>query len=112
MKIDIKTIGIAMDPALHQFIAGVAMPAFATHDKRIERLQVQLSEVTEPREGKNRSCLVKVIMPGGQKVITQIMDSDLRVAIHRAIDRAGWTTARWLQRRQREAACYLPGRAA
>ena len=112
MKLDIKTNSITIDPELHQFIARIAVAAFDSHGERVERLQIQLDEVAEPRGGKDRSCLAEVIMPGGQKVITQIMDSDLRVAIHRAIDRAGWTTARWLQRRQREAAAYLPDRAA
>lgn len=101
MKIEIRSVGIAMDPELRHFIERVAEAALGSLCERLESLRVCLSAVAEARDGKDKSCFVQIDLAGRQRVIVEVMDSDTRVAVHRAIDRAGWNAARRLQRRLR-----------
>ena len=103
MKIDIEALGIDADPDMRRCVERCAKSAFGVHRNRIEALRIRLVEVDQACDGRVHSCLVQVSLPGRHKLIAEVMDSDLRVATHRAVDRAGWTAARWLQRRERQA---------
>ena len=102
MKIDIQTIGNPTSPDLRRFVERCAEAAFGVHRQRIESLWIRLTDVDEARGGKNKSCLVEVGLPGRYRIIAEVMDADLEVSIHRALDRAAWTAARRLQRQRRE----------
>ena len=102
MKIDIRFVGIAADPQVRRFVERVAESAFGKLRERFATLRVCLSGVAEARDGKDRSCLVQIDLAGRQRVVAEVLDSDIRVATHRAFDRAGWQAARRLQRQRRE----------
>ncbi len=123
MNIDIQTSGMKASPGLRRFIRRRVDFAFSTRSDQIGRILVRLADVNGPRGGDDKSCLVQVRMPGQPDVIIENIESNLYVAIHRAIDRAGWTAARKLERQRRKVRARLiveqnlrdrrePGRAA
>lgn len=103
MKIDIKTFGIAGDPELRRFVERRVESAFGVLGDRIDSLLINLTAVDEARDRKDKSCSVRIDLRERHRIIAEVLDSDLRVAIHRAVDRAAWTAARRLQRRERAA---------
>ena len=107
MNIDIQTSGLSASPGLRRFVRRRVDFAFSTRSDQIGRILVRLADVNGPRGGDDKSCLVQVRMPGQPDVIVENIESNLYVAIHRAIDRAGWTTARKLERQRRKARARL-----
>lgn len=100
MKIEIQYEGMSASTELREFVRRRVHYALSSRNGQIDSVRVRLAEVGEARDGKNRSCRVQVCLWNQYKVSAEVMDSDLRVAIHRAVDRAGWTAARRLQREQ------------
>lgn len=103
MKIEIQCEGMTASKDLQERIERRISFVLGIHRDGIKAVRVQLTRVNEPRDGKDKSCQVQAILACGKKVLVEIMDSDLHDAIHRAVDRAGWTVARRLQRDQRQA---------
>lgn len=102
MKIEIQCEGMTASKDLQERIERRIAFVLGIQRDRIKAVRVLLTRVNEPRGGKDKSCQVQGILASGQKVLVEIMDSDLQVAVHRAVDRAGWTVARRLQREQRQ----------
>ena len=107
MKLDIQTAGINASPGLRRFVRRRVDFAFSTRGDQVGRILVRLADVNGPRGGEDKSCLVQVRIPGQPDVVIENIESNLYVAIHRAIDRAGWTAARKLERRRRKARALL-----
>ena len=107
MNIDIQTSGVSASAGLRRFVRRRVDFAFSTRSEQIGRILVRLSDVNGPRGGHDKSCLVQVRMPGQPDVVVENLESNLYVAIHRAIDRAGWTAARKLERQRRKARARL-----
>ena len=106
MKVEFRDTRIAPGDDLQPLIERCIGFAFAGHRDQVDLLHIYIADVNEPRDGKDKRCRVKARLSTGQQVVTEIMDSDLDVAIHRALDRAGWTTARWLQRERLRASRF------
>ncbi len=98
MKIEIQCDGITATRELREFVRRRVHYALSSRRDQVESVRVRLTEVGEVRDGKNTSCRVQVCLSNQHKVSAEVMDADLRIAIHRAVDRAGWTAARRLQR--------------
>ena len=107
MNIDIQTSGMNASPGLRRFVRRRVDFAFSTRSDQIGRILVRLADVNGPRGGDDKSCLVQVRMPGQPDVVVENVESNLYVAVHRAIDRAGWTAARKLERQRRKARARL-----
>jgi ribosome-associated translation inhibitor RaiA len=103
MKIEIQFDGMTTSEDLQERIERRIAFVLGIHSDRINALRVHLTRVNEPRDGIDKSCQVQALLAGGQKVLVEIMDSDLHVAIHRAVDRAGGMVARRLQRERLQA---------
>ena len=84
--------------------AAFEMGTFTSH---IETVRIRLASVSEARGGKNQACQVTVDLCGRDNVITEVLGSDLHVAIHQALERAGWTVARTLQREHSDASTLV-----
>ena len=103
MKIEIQAEGLIPDPALQAFVKRRLGYALATFGDQIESVQVRLVDVDEALRGRDKSCRVQVAFGRRFKAMVEAMDTDLKVAVHRAVDRAGWTVSRKLQRERRQA---------
>ncbi len=103
MKIEIQCDGMTATKDLQERIERRIAFVLGIHRDSIRAVRVNLAWVNEPRDGKDKRCQVQGILASGQKILVEIMDTDLQVAIHRAVDGAGWTVSRRLQREQRQA---------
>jgi len=109
MKIEIQAEGMVPDKALMNFVKRRVAFALASFGDVIDSVQVRLVDANEMLMGKDRSCRVQVDFGGRFKALVEALDMDLHVAIHRAVDRAGWTVSRKMQRVRREAAVMREG---
>ena len=107
MNLDIQTSGMKASPGLRRFVRRRVDFAFSTRSDQVGRILIRLADVNGPRGGDDKSCLVQVRIPGQPDVIVETVESNLYVAIHRAIDRAGWTTARKIERHRRKVRARL-----
>lgn len=101
MEIDIRARGFGLTPGLRQRVLRRLQFAFGSTGHRLRRIVVWLADQNGPRGGEDKRCRVQVVVPGGTPVVIEDTESDLYVAIDRAIDRAGRTVSRRLSR-QRE----------
>ena len=103
MKIELKVDGFIAGKDLSQFAKCCAAFELGTFMSQIKNVRICLASVNEARDGKNKACQVKIELSGRDKIITEVLGSDLHVAIHQALERAGGTVARTLQREHSEA---------
>ena len=102
MKTDVSYVALPATDSLSNFARRRVEAAFSVHEEKIDSVHICLSAVTEARSGNDKSCRVQVNLEDGRKVALEILESDSRVAIHRAVDRASWVTGRQLQRGMRQ----------
>ena len=103
MKIELKAEGFIAGKDLSQFAKCCAAFELGTFRSSIKQVRIRLASVNEARDGKNKTCHVTVELSGRDKVLAEVLGSDLHVAIHQALERAGGTVARSLQREHSEA---------
>jgi len=61
---------------------------------------MQFSVINGPRGGVDKRCYLQVMLAGLSEVVIADIEADLYVAIDRAIDRAGRTVARKIERQK------------
>lgn len=103
MKIELQADGFLPGKDLNQFAKCCAAFEMGTFRSHIETVQIRLASVNEARDGKNKTCQVTIELSGRDKVTAEVLGSDLHIAIHQALERAGWTVARTLQREHSDA---------
>ena len=101
MKIDIQTSGVELDENLHHFTLCCAGFELGNFSHRIESVQVRLANLAESKSIRDRFCQVRVVFHGHQDVVVEALDADLHIAIHWALERAGWNVASRMQLEQR-----------
>ena len=108
MKIDIKTDGSASGAELHHFAGCCASFELGTFRNQIGTVQIRLFNEKEAPGGQGTSCAVQVDFSEGDSVVGEAEDSNPYVAIHWALERAGWSIS---SRQQTEVASVsnLPG---
>jgi ribosome-associated translation inhibitor RaiA len=70
---------------------------------KIEHITVRLGDINGPKGGNDKSCRIRVAIPGQKDVFVEDIEADLYTAIHRAADRANRTVARRLARERQRA---------
>jgi hypothetical protein len=107
MNIELKAEGFIAGKELSQFAKCCAAFELGTFMSHIRYVRIRLASVNEARDGKNKTCQVKIALSGRDKIIAEVLGSDLHVAIHQALERAGGAVARTLQRELSEASNLL-----
>jgi len=100
MEIEIQAQDFSPSPSALDFVKRRLSFALGRVGDDLHRVTVRLSEVDDARGGVDKSCLVQVRLRNLPDVVVENRESNLRVAIHRAADRAGWTVSRRLQRQR------------
>lgn len=103
MKIEIQAEGMIPDRELLDLVKRRVGFALASFGDQIDAVQVRLADVNQALRGADTSCRVQVAFGGRFKTMVEAVDTDLKVAVHRAVDRTGWTVSRKLQRERRKA---------
>jgi len=69
-------------------------------DDRIRRVVMRLSDINGPRGGADKRCHLQLVLAGLPDVVVEDTEADLYVAVDRAVDRAGRTLLRRIDRQQ------------
>ena len=101
MKIDISADNESADADLEHFVRSRVNFAFGNRKGRVARVAVQLSAL-EAGEKADKYCQVRVTLTRQPDLAVEVIDSNIYVAIHRAVDRAGWEVSRRLTREYRD----------
>jgi ribosomal subunit interface protein len=98
MQIVIQARGFDLSPGLREHVERRLRFALDWAHHHVRRVSVGLSDLNGPRGGEDKCCRVQVTMAGAADVVVQDIETDLYVAIDRAVDRAGRTLARRVAR--------------
>ena len=94
MKIEINTEGFDAGGELHQLARCCAGYELGTFRKQVARVRIHVAAVPESRSDRDINCAVQVDFRNRDGVFAEAADSNPYVAIHWALERAGWTIAR------------------
>lgn len=97
----IQTQDIELTDALRDYTNKRLAYALSHSADHIQRVQVRLMDVNGPRGGVDKSCQVAVHLKRLSPVLVEDIETDLYVAIDRAVERMGRTLARRLSKQRR-----------
>jgi len=100
MQIGIQARNFPLTDALRGHTERRLRFALTCCDDHIQRVVVRLSDINGPRGGKDKLCHLQVVLAGLPDVVIEDIETDLYVAIDRAVDRAGRTTVRKIGRQK------------
>ena len=101
MRIDIHTSGFELTDALREHTERRLKFALSWASYDVRKVVVRLSDINGPRGGKDKRCNILIPLTRTADIVIEDTESDLYVAIDRAVDRAERSLARRLER-QRE----------
>jgi len=100
MQIDIQARNFTLTEALRTYIDRRIGFALSNQNNIIQHIKVMLSDINGPRGGCDKCCHIQLVLPKLSDVVIEDTESDLYIAIDRAVDRAGRTVARRLARKR------------
>jgi len=93
MNVELKIDLTARGDELRRFIENRVEFALGLYADWIEEVAVQAGTVVAPEADRDQGCRVQVRLTGQEPVIVESHEANLFIAIHRAIDQAGWKVA-------------------
>ena len=100
MKIDVRADNGPAGAELEHFVRSRVNFALGNRRDRVAAVAVYLFAL-EAGENADKYCLVRVSLTRQPDLEVEVFDSNIYVAIHRAVDRAGWEVSRRLTREWR-----------
>ena len=100
MQIDIQARHFTLTEPLREHAKKRIHFAMSCCGEHIKRIVMRLSDINGPRGGKDKLCHLQVVLNGLPDVIVKDIQTNLYVAIDRAVDRAGRTVIRKIERQQ------------
>ena len=97
MRIEVETDDFSTDQPLWHFAACCAGFELGTCRSQVESVVVRPRRVSDPRGGDAIRCQVEVGLIGRDRLLVDVVDSDLHLAIYYALERAGLHVTRRLQ---------------
>jgi len=111
MKVSIQAKDFTLTDSIMAYVKDRINFLFRSRFNQIQKITVRLSDVNGPRGGVDKRCKVTIVLPRLNQVVIEDVQSDLYVAIFRAIDRASRTVNRRLNRLQdKKRRLYVPNR--
>jgi ribosomal subunit interface protein len=98
MKIEIQARDFPLTEALGAYIERRINFVLSSRFDQIKRIDVRLSDINGPRGGIDKRCQIQLTLPRLRDIVIEDTETDLYVAIDRAVDRAGRTVNRRLKR--------------
>lgn len=97
----IQTQGLELTDGLRDYTQKRLAYALSHSTQHIQRVQVRLIDVNGPRGGVDKRCQIEVHLKGLATVVVEDIETDLYVAIDRAVERMGRTLTRRLGKQRR-----------
>ena len=98
MRVDIQAKGFKLTQGLMQQTQHRLECDLNWARDHVSCVTVRLSDINGPRGGEDMRALVQVAIPGAQAVVVEDVQSDLYLAIDRAMERAGRAVERRVTR--------------
>lgn len=96
MQTDIKTQGFTLTESIRQYTERRLQYGVSFANDNIQRVTVNLSDINGPRGGEDKRCQILITMPHMPSVMIEDTESNLYVAIDRAVERASRALTRQL----------------
>lgn len=96
----IRSVGVPLDEADRAYIRRKLGRKLGKFHNAVERVSVRIEDINGPRGGRDKRCRIKVTLRGMASVAVEAQHAALQAAIDGALDRAGRTVTRQLQRRR------------
>lgn len=96
----IRSVKVAVDDADRDYIRRKLGRKLGKFGSEVERVSVRIEDVNGPRGGRDKRCRIKITLRGMLSVVVEEQHSALQAAIDGALERAGSTVTRQLQRRR------------
>lgn len=100
MRVDIKTSGFDLTEGLREHTERRLRFALDWARYDLGKVTMRLSDINGPRGGNDKRCQIQIFLPHNRDVVIEDTESDLYVAIDRAVDRASQTLDRRLSRQR------------
>ena len=100
MQINIQARDFKLTEAIRDYVIRRLRFAFSVRDDHINSIKVRLSDINGPRGGADKRCKIQISLPHFVDIVIKDTQTDLYVAIDRAVDRARRTLDRKLARRR------------
>lgn len=111
MKIDIQARDFKLTESLMTYVKDRIHYLLGSRLDQIQKITVRMNDINGPRGGVDKRCQVRVTLPRLKEVVIEDVQSDMYVAIFRAMDRASRTVNRRLSRFQlKKKRLYVPDR--
>jgi ribosomal subunit interface protein len=98
MHIDIQAQNFSITEPLTAYVMRRVNFAFSSRYDQIIRINVRLLDINGPRGGVDKRCRIHINLPRIKDIVIEDTEPDLYTAIDRAMDRAGRTLNRRLER--------------
>jgi ribosomal subunit interface protein len=98
MQIDIQARGFKLTDGLREHTKRRLQFALSWAVYDVRKVIVRLSDINGPRGGNDKRCYIQIPVHGRPDVVIDDVESDLYVAIDRAVDRIERSVARRLER--------------
>ena len=98
MKTNIQAQGFALTESIRAYTELRLVYAVSFASQIIRRVTVRLSDINGPRGGNDKKCQLVFTLQGLPDIVIQDTESNLYVAIDRAVDRASRAVARVIDR--------------
>ena len=98
MKYEIVARDFELTDSLCAYIEKCINFTFNGRFDQLKRICVHLSDINGPRGGIDKRCRIQISLPRLKDIVVEDTESNLYVAIDRAVDRAGRTVNRRLTR--------------
>lgn len=100
MEIQIRRSNLHISENTIGFIERRLDFALRRFQEAIEGVTVRLSDLNGPRGGIDKSCQIRVFLPGSKMLVVEERDADLFAAIASAVERMGRVLAKASERRK------------
>ena len=98
MEVSMLAKDFTFSPALKGHVERRAHSALSRIRHKVSRIAVRLSDLNGPRGGRDKACLVSIIMPGHPEIVVRDVKEDMYAAIDSAIKRAAHRALRLMTR--------------
>lgn len=100
MRIEIHAGKFSPTDKLREHIERRVQFALSWAHQNLHQVTLRLDDINGPKGGADKSCRIQIPIAGGKPVVIEEIQSDLYIAIDRAIERAGRALSRKLARKR------------
>ena len=110
MELELRQKDVAVEPSLHDLIAGHVQSALGRFADRIRGVSVQLADTNGQRGGVDKHCGIAVRLNDGKVIRAHDHNTHVIAAFYFALDRVAYAVSRTFQRRRRHESRRRPWR--